>query len=200
MSCIAIYSDVIVVWATFLHDIFVVCLLLGVDDLHWEKTNVYGKKKHIKIIYWPFVMWEMLICFPASNWAHRRCSISGAGGFPKSLHMRIYQQFSIFSWNILALIPNRQSINLLLFQQILYVLVSFFGTGNIASVSSFDTNWVRCFISTFAPFLMSSLIILKLLIPVLLVMCAVRQIHSVTKVCWTFNAFTCYKISIHQTI
>lgn len=60
--------------------------------------------------------------------------------------------------------------------------MSFFGTGNIASVSSFDPNWVRCFVSTFSPFLMASLIILKLLIPVLVVMCAVRQIHSITKV------------------
>ncbi|XP_055319471.1 GPI ethanolamine phosphate transferase 1 [Sitodiplosis mosellana] len=65
---------------------------------------------------------------------------------------------------------------------IIYVLVSFFGTGNIASVSSFDPNWVRCFVSTFAPFLMASLIILKLLIPVIVVMCAVRQIHSITKI------------------
>lgn len=72
--------------------------------------------------------------------------------------------------------------NILHLLQILYVLVSFFGTGNIASVSSFDPNWVRCFVSTFSPFLMASLIILKLLIPVLLVMCAVRQIHSITNV------------------
>lgn len=69
------------------------------------------------------------------------------------------------------------------FKQIIYVLVSFFGTGNIASVSSFDPNWVRCFVSTFSPFLMASLIILKLLIPVLVVMCAIRQIHSITRVC-----------------
>lgn len=65
---------------------------------------------------------------------------------------------------------------------IIYVLVSFFGTGNIASISSFDPNWVRCFVSTFAPFLMAALIILKLMIPVLIVMCAVRQIHLITKI------------------
>lgn len=62
------------------------------------------------------------------------------------------------------------------------MLVSFFGTGNIASISSFDPNWVRCLVATFSPFLMASLIILKLMIPVLVVMCAVRQIHSITKV------------------
>lgn len=83
--------------------------------------------------------------------------------------------------------------------QILYVLVSFFGTGNIASISSFDPNWVRCFVSTFAPFLMASLIILKLLTPILLAMCAVRQIQSITKVLWIeiIKVFFCWEISIH---
>lgn len=67
------------------------------------------------------------------------------------------------------------------FISILYILSSLFGTGNIASVSSFDPNWVRCFVSTFAPFLMATLIIVKLIIPVLLVMCAVKLIISINK-------------------
>lgn len=67
------------------------------------------------------------------------------------------------------------------FISLLYILTSLFGTGNIASVSSFDPNWVRCLVSTFAPFLMASLIIIKLIIPVLLVMCAVKLIISITK-------------------
>lgn len=68
------------------------------------------------------------------------------------------------------------------FVSILYILASLFGTGNIASISSFDPNWVRCFVSTFAPFLMATLIIIKLIIPVLLVMCAIKLIISITKV------------------
>ncbi|XP_011207337.2 GPI ethanolamine phosphate transferase 1 [Bactrocera dorsalis] len=54
------------------------------------------------------------------------------------------------------------------FTILLYTLFSFFGTGNIASVSSFDPNIVRCFLSTFAPFLIMALVILKLVIPVVL--------------------------------
>lgn len=54
------------------------------------------------------------------------------------------------------------------FTILLYTLFSFFGTGNIASVSSFDPNIVRCFLSTFAPFIIMSLVILKLIIPVVL--------------------------------
>ncbi|XP_035781847.1 GPI ethanolamine phosphate transferase 1-like isoform X2 [Anopheles albimanus] len=65
---------------------------------------------------------------------------------------------------------------------ILLLLTSFFGTGNLATVSSFDPNWVRCFVATFSPFTMMALIILKLLIPVVLVVCTLRAIVIVTSV------------------
>ncbi|XP_050082926.1 GPI ethanolamine phosphate transferase 1 [Anopheles aquasalis] len=65
---------------------------------------------------------------------------------------------------------------------ILLLLTSFFGTGNLATVSSFDPNWVRCFVASFSPFTMMALIILKLLIPVVLVVCILRAIVIVTSV------------------
>uniref|UniRef100_A0A2M4CHZ2 GPI ethanolamine phosphate transferase 1 n=1 Tax=Anopheles darlingi TaxID=43151 RepID=A0A2M4CHZ2_ANODA len=65
---------------------------------------------------------------------------------------------------------------------ILLLLTSFFGTGNLATVSSFDPNWVRCFVATFSPFTMMGLIILKLLIPVVLAVCTLRAIVIVTSV------------------
>uniref|UniRef100_A0A2M3Z3S6 GPI ethanolamine phosphate transferase 1 n=1 Tax=Anopheles braziliensis TaxID=58242 RepID=A0A2M3Z3S6_9DIPT len=65
---------------------------------------------------------------------------------------------------------------------ILLLLTSFFGTGNLATVSSFDPNWVRCFVASFSPFTMMALIILKLLIPVVLVVCTLRAIVIVTSV------------------
>uniref|UniRef100_A0A1B0DDG4 GPI ethanolamine phosphate transferase 1 n=1 Tax=Phlebotomus papatasi TaxID=29031 RepID=A0A1B0DDG4_PHLPP len=63
----------------------------------------------------------------------------------------------------------------------LYIFVSFFGTGNFASISSFDPNWVRCLVTTFSPFLMATLIILKLMAPILLVVCVLRTIHMISK-------------------
>lgn len=52
---------------------------------------------------------------------------------------------------------------------LLYTFFSFFGTGNIASVSSFDPNIIRCFLGTFSPFVIMFLVILKLIIPLLLI-------------------------------
>ncbi|XP_071558894.1 GPI ethanolamine phosphate transferase 1 [Temnothorax nylanderi] len=60
----------------------------------------------------------------------------------------------------------------------LYVLLCFFGTGNMASISSFDPSWTRHFVTVFSPFLMTSLILLKLSIPLILVGCASYSLES----------------------
>ncbi|XP_075169933.1 phosphatidylinositol glycan anchor biosynthesis class N [Haematobia irritans] len=59
------------------------------------------------------------------------------------------------------------------FVMILYTFFSFFGTGNIASVSSFDPNIIRCFLTTFSPFVIMILVIIKLIIPLLLIMSSI---------------------------
>lgn len=64
----------------------------------------------------------------------------------------------------------------------LYLMISFFGTGNMATISSFDPNWVRCLVKTFSPFLMTALIIIKLAIPIILLMCGYRAIHVALRV------------------
>ncbi|XP_052863385.1 GPI ethanolamine phosphate transferase 1-like [Anopheles cruzii] len=64
----------------------------------------------------------------------------------------------------------------------LFLLTSFFGTGNLATVSSFDPNWVRCFVTTFSPFTMMALIVLKLLVPLVLVVCSLKAMVIVTAV------------------
>lgn len=60
-----------------------------------------------------------------------------------------------------------------------YIVLSFFGTGNIASLNSFDPTWVRCFITMFSPFLMTALILWKTIIPFLIVTCTFRGINVV---------------------
>ncbi|KAH9524434.1 hypothetical protein Btru_054548 [Bulinus truncatus] len=63
---------------------------------------------------------------------------------------------------------------------IFFMLTAFFGTGNIASINSFDPASVYCFLTVFSPFLMGSLMIFKILIPFLAVTCAFRAIHVIT--------------------
>jgi len=51
---------------------------------------------------------------------------------------------------------------------IYFVLVAFFGTGNVASVSSFDPASTFRFVTVFSPFLMGALLIVKVILPFLL--------------------------------
>ncbi|XP_037235873.1 GPI ethanolamine phosphate transferase 1 isoform X2 [Falco rusticolus] len=45
---------------------------------------------------------------------------------------------------------------------VFFIVTAFFGTGNIASVNSFDPASVYCFLTVFSPFIMGGLLVLKL--------------------------------------
>lgn len=59
---------------------------------------------------------------------------------------------------------------------LLLIKMAFFGTGNVASMSSFEISSTYRFVTVFSPFLMGALLVLKILIPFLIVACAFRVI------------------------
>ncbi|XP_050344362.1 GPI ethanolamine phosphate transferase 1 [Nymphalis io] len=63
----------------------------------------------------------------------------------------------------------------------LYIILAYFGTGNIASLNSFEVRWVLCFTTSFQPFVITTLILLKTLSPFLCVACTFRAIQHLTK-------------------
>lgn len=70
--------------------------------------------------------------------------------------------------------------------------VSFFGTGNFASIASFEISSVYRFITIFSPFLMAALLIFKLFIPFMLVICVFSALAKLLQV----PRFGCYFLVI----
>ncbi|XP_072614134.1 GPI ethanolamine phosphate transferase 1 isoform X4 [Vulpes vulpes] len=64
---------------------------------------------------------------------------------------------------------------------VFFLVTAFFGTGNIASVNSFDLASVYCFLTVFSPYMMGTLMMWKILIPFVLVMCAFEAVQLTTQ-------------------
>jgi phosphatidylinositol glycan class N len=62
---------------------------------------------------------------------------------------------------------------------VFHLLISFFGTGNMASINSFDAASVYTFETVFSPFLMGFLLMLKVIVPFLIVIVAFYCIYEV---------------------
>ncbi|XP_053876062.1 GPI ethanolamine phosphate transferase 1 isoform X3 [Malaclemys terrapin pileata] len=64
---------------------------------------------------------------------------------------------------------------------VFFIVTAFFGTGNIASVNSFDPASICCFLTVFNPFIMGSLLVWKIVIPFVLVSCAFEAVQVTTQ-------------------
>ncbi|XP_034617970.1 GPI ethanolamine phosphate transferase 1 isoform X2 [Trachemys scripta elegans] len=64
---------------------------------------------------------------------------------------------------------------------VFFIVTAFFGTGNIASVNSFDPASIYCFLTVFNPFIMGSLLVWKIVIPFVLVSCAFEAVQVTTQ-------------------
>ncbi|XP_065343687.1 GPI ethanolamine phosphate transferase 1 [Cloeon dipterum] len=67
------------------------------------------------------------------------------------------------------------------FLYLFFTMLAFFGIGNIASLNSFDPAWVKAFVSTFDPFLMGALILIKTILPFFAVASSIASVSLLSK-------------------
>jgi len=94
------------------------------------------------------------------------------GGVGSDCHLTLSRSQTI--WSNYNMRQHVRYKNVVTYRDFVCVLVflfitvlSFFSTGNIASLNSFDPSAIRCFVAVFDPFLMGGLLLVKILIPFL---------------------------------
>ncbi|TVU29532.1 hypothetical protein EJB05_21102, partial [Eragrostis curvula] len=115
------------------------------------------------LIGWIFVESANLYCSEQSSSTRRRSIVDG----------------SVFGYEERHLQLSDLRIPLLF---VILFNVAFFGTGNFASIASFEISSVYRFITVFSPFLMAGLLIFKLFIPFMLVICTFSAITKIVRI------------------
>uniref|UniRef100_A0A674E811 GPI ethanolamine phosphate transferase 1 n=1 Tax=Salmo trutta TaxID=8032 RepID=A0A674E811_SALTR len=87
----------------------------------------------------------------------------------------------VLSWLMFVWINIEQEAMLSQGCQVFFIITAFFGTGNIASINSFDPASVYCFLTVFNPFIMGGLMMWKVIIPFIIVMCTFETIQVSTQ-------------------
>ncbi|XP_062377713.1 GPI ethanolamine phosphate transferase 1 [Sardina pilchardus] len=120
----------------------------------------------------PVLSWLMFV------WINIEQEAMSAGTFSKTELFRIdfSENIDITKIRQLKLDDIRRS-----YFFVFFIITAFFGTGNIASINSFDPASVYCFLTVFNPFVMGGLMMWKVLIPFVIVMCTFESIQVSTQ-------------------
>ncbi|XP_029088468.1 GPI ethanolamine phosphate transferase 1 isoform X2 [Monodon monoceros] len=149
------------------------CLLLAVFPL----MPVVGRKPNIFLVY--EALFPLVLSCLMFVWIHmEQETLPQSVVFCKQKVSNIQFTYNtdITQFRDLCLDDIRRA-----FFLVFFLMTAFFGTGNIASINSFDLASVYCFLTVFSPYMMGALMMWKILIPFALVMCAFEAVQLTTQ-------------------
>ena len=181
-----------------LHRIQFVCLLLAmIDNLLVHYLSV--RSLWIHLLSWILLLVSCLLPFFSSSEQRLRRLIVIYTSIT-TIYLLLSTQYEalfvlvlcslMLAWVVTSESQKENNIGLFTCQSLLFILLAFFGTGNFASVNSFDPSIVYCFLTVFNPFLMSAVILFKCILPTLIVNCATAYVIKNQQMIRSFRLYT----------
>lgn len=181
-----------------LHRIQFVCLLLAmIDNLLVHYLLI--RSSWIHLLSWILLLVSCLLpLFSSAEQRLRRLIITYTSIITIYLLLSTqYEALFVFilcslmlAWVVTSESQKENSMGMFTCQSLLFILLAFFGTGNFASVNSFDPSVVYCFLTVFNPFLMSAVILFKCILPILIVNCATAYVIRNHQMIRSFRLYT----------
>ncbi|CAF1372528.1 unnamed protein product [Adineta steineri] len=175
-----------------------ICLLLAIID-NYLVHHLLIRSSWIHIVSWIILLISCFLpFFSSSKYRLKRLIIIFTSIL--TIYILLSTQYEAFfvlclcslmlAWVLTSEQQHQENIWLFTFQSLLFILLAFFGTGNFASVNSFDPSNVYCFLTVFNPFLMGAVIIFKIILPILIVNCATAYVIKNPDIIKYFRLYT----------
>jgi phosphatidylinositol glycan class N len=176
-------------------------LLFSLTTVHFGPKSLPGRLLHIVLsLYTVFILlsttfealFVLLLCVTLYLWLSMEELLPSRKGNDNKMTAFWESVISFSHPKVVTLFPNETTRQSSLsdtthndirqvFFCIFFGILSFFGTGNIASINTFDPATVYCFLTVFSPFVMGALILWKMVIPFIFVSCVFNAIVSTLK-------------------
>uniref|UniRef100_A0A2S2NAG3 GPI ethanolamine phosphate transferase 1 n=1 Tax=Schizaphis graminum TaxID=13262 RepID=A0A2S2NAG3_SCHGA len=168
---------------TFLQVLLLAIAIANVVIVSSSIENKQGLSSVNKVVSWTISILSMFLIRKTSNLLSNKTTVLLSIGIPYiqlSLNLEVLFMLvlviTLACWRKIVIKSSDSSQALWTqwrhaFCFLLFSFGSFFGTGNIASINSFDPSIGRCFVSVFSPFIIMGLVLFKILAPILLTCC-----------------------------
>ncbi|UJR32060.1 hypothetical protein I4U23_019528 [Adineta vaga] len=185
-------------YSSFIYYIQRICLLLSIID-NYLVHSLSIRSSFLHLLSWIILFISCFLPFLSST-KHRLNRLIVIYTSVITIYILLSTQYEalfvlclcllMLTWILTSEQQQKLNLRLFTFQSFLFILLAFFGTGNFASVNSFDPSNVYCFLTVFNPFLMGFVILIKYTLPILIVNGATAYVIKTSDMMKKFRLYT----------